>query len=74
MYEFQEWRPEGEDRFFMRARNLGNRRTIETPIRVQRRPDGLRIVYEAGLKTATEFRVEPPPGIGSAARPARSSS
>ena len=64
MYEFEQWRPEGEDRFFMRARNLGNGRTIETPIRVQRRPDGLRIVYEAGLKTATEFRVEPPPGIG----------
>ena len=62
MYEFQEWRPEGENRFFMRARNLGNERTIATPIRVLRRPDGLRIVYEAGLKTATEFRVEPPPG------------
>jgi hypothetical protein len=60
MYEFEEWRAEGDGRFFMRVRNLSNGRTIETPIRVERRPDGVRIVYEADLKTATEFRVEPP--------------
>ncbi len=62
MYEFQEWRPEGEGRFFMRVLNLSNGRTIETLLRVEPRPDGARIVYETGLKTATEFRVEPPPG------------
>lgn len=59
MYEFQEWRPQGEGRFFMRVRNLSNGRTIETPVRVEPRPDGVRIVYEVGLKTATSFRVEP---------------
>jgi hypothetical protein len=64
MYEFQEWRPEGKDRFFMHARNLVNGRMIETPIRVQRRPDGMRIVYEIGLKTSTEFSVKPPSGEG----------
>jgi hypothetical protein len=62
MYEFEEWRREGEGRFFMRVRNLSNGRMIETPILVVPRLEGLRIVYEAGLKTATEFRVEPPGG------------
>lgn len=66
MYEFEEWRPASEGRFFMRARNLSNNRTIETPLRVEPRSDGMRIVYEAGLKTATEFKVEPPAGEGGA--------
>jgi hypothetical protein len=60
MYEFQEWRREGEGRFFMHVRNLSNGRMIETSVRVEPRPDGVRIVYETGLKTATEFHVEPP--------------
>ena len=60
MYEFQEWRREGEGRFFIHVRNLSNGRMIETCIRVEPRPDGVRIVYETGLKTATEFNVEPP--------------
>ena len=62
MYEFEEWRREGEGRFFMRVRNLSNGRSIETPIRVEPRSEGVRIMYEAGLKTATEFRIEPPGG------------
>jgi hypothetical protein len=64
MYEFEEWRPEGDGRFFMRVRNLSNGRTIETPLRVEPLSDGVRIVYRVGLKTATEFRVEPPAGDG----------
>ena len=60
MYEFEEWRPDGEGRFFMRMRNLSNGLTLATPISVEPRLDGLRIAYATGLKTATEFRVEPP--------------
>jgi hypothetical protein len=60
MYEFEEWRPDGEGRFFMRVRNLSNGLTLATPISVEPRSDGLRIAYAAGLKTATEFRVERP--------------
>ncbi|HEY4775193.1 MAG TPA: hypothetical protein VIH40_10285 [Xanthobacteraceae bacterium] len=58
LYEFEDWRPHGDGRFFMRLRNLSNGRTIETPIRLEPRPDGLRIAYEAGIKRATEFHVE----------------
>ena len=57
-YEFQEWRPEGPNRFFVRARNLGNGSMIETALRVIPRPDGIRVVYESGLKTSTDFHVE----------------
>jgi hypothetical protein len=64
MYEFEEWRSDGGDGFFMRVRNLSNGRTIETAIRVQPHADGVRIAYEVGLKTATEFRAEPPAGEG----------
>jgi hypothetical protein len=59
MYEFEEWRSDGGRRFFMRARNLSNGREIHTPLLVEPCSDGIRIVYEAGLKTATTFRVEP---------------
>jgi len=59
MYEIEEWRPEGEGRFFMRVHNLGNGRTLATSVTVEPRSDGLRIAYATGLKTATELRVEP---------------
>jgi hypothetical protein len=59
MYEFEEWRSEGEGRFFMQVRNLSNGRNFATQIRVEPRSDGVRIVYAGGLKTATEFRAEP---------------
>jgi hypothetical protein len=59
MYEFEEWRPESEGRFFMRVHNLSNDRRIATSISVEPRSDGVRIAYAAGLKTATEFRIEP---------------
>jgi hypothetical protein len=59
MYEFEEWRAEGAGRFFMRVRNLSNGLTLATPVSVEPRPDGLRIAYASGLKTATEFCVEP---------------
>ena len=57
-YEFQEWRSVGQNSFFMRARNLGNGSMIETALRVIPRPDGIRVVYESGLKTSTDFHVE----------------
>jgi len=57
-YEFQEWRPEGPNRFFVRARNLSNGCMIETALRVVARSDGMRIIYESGLKASTDFRVE----------------
>ena len=59
MYEFEQWRPEGEGRFFMQVHNLSNGQNFATQIRIEPRPDGLRIVYASGLKTATEFRAEP---------------
>lgn len=60
LYEFESWRDEGGGRFFLRARNLSNDRIIATPLRVERRADGVTLVYGAGLKRATDFRVEPP--------------
>lgn len=60
MYELEEWQPLGERRFFMRLHNLSNGRELATSISVEPRPDGLRIAYADDLKTATEFRVEPP--------------
>jgi hypothetical protein len=59
MYELEEWRPEGEGRFFVRLRNLANGLMLATSLRVEPRPDGLRIAYASGLKTATELRVDP---------------
>lgn len=58
LYEFREWRPAGQDRFFWRARNLANGCTIETVLRVVDRPDGVRVLYESGLKTSTDFQVD----------------
>ena len=58
LYEFQEWRPAGQDRFFWRARNLANGCAIETALRVVTRPEGVRLIYESGLKTSTDFHVE----------------
>ena len=62
MYEFQQWRSEGENRFFMQVRNLSNGHNFATQIRVEPRSDGMRIAYANGLKTATAFSVEPPSG------------
>jgi hypothetical protein len=59
MYEIEEWRSEGEGRFFVKVRNLGNGLTLATSLRVEPRPDGLRIAYASGLKSATELRVDP---------------
>lgn len=58
MYEFEQWRPEGEGRFFMQVRNLSTGHNFATQIRVEPRADGVRIAYATGLKTATEFRAE----------------
>lgn len=60
LYEFEAWRDDGGGRFFLRARNLSNDQAIATLLRVERRADGVTLVYGAGLKRATEFRVEPP--------------
>lgn len=60
MYEFLEWRPQGADRFFMRVRNHATGHTVETAIRIEPHPERLRILYETGLKSATEFRVDVP--------------
>lgn len=58
MYEFEQWRPESNGRFFMQGRNLSTGHDFALQIRVEPLADGLRIVYATGLKTATEFRVE----------------
>jgi hypothetical protein len=69
MYVFEEWRNEGKSRYFMRACNLSNGQVIETAIRAEPRSKGMRIVYEAGLKAATELRIEPPGGLEDRADP-----
>jgi hypothetical protein len=69
MYEFEQWRPEGAGCFFMHGQNLSNGHNFATQIRIEPRSDGLRIVYATGLKTATEFRVEPAGPDGKPAAP-----
>lgn len=59
---FDAWRRTGEDGYRMRARNLSNGRVLETDLHAESLPDGLRIVYGDGLKTATTFCVEDAPG------------
>lgn len=59
MLEFLEWRPLGDDAYFMKVRNLSNGRTVETAFRIARAEDRIRLTYDTGLKTATEFRVVP---------------
>lgn len=57
LLRFEQWRQVGEDDYHLRVRNLSNEQTLETDIHVERLPDGLRISYAGGLKTATDFRV-----------------
>jgi hypothetical protein len=70
MYEFEEWRPKDDGRIFMRVHNLSNGNRLATDIGIQPLPDGVRIAYANGLKTATEFRVKPPVGDGALRRTA----
>ena len=56
--ELVEWRALGPSRFFMRARHLADNREFGTPLRVEATETGCRLVFERGLKSATEFRVE----------------
>jgi hypothetical protein len=65
MLEFLDWRSLGDGAYAMKVRNLSNGRTVATSFRVARSDDRIRLTYDTGLKTATEFRIEP---SGAAAR------
>jgi hypothetical protein len=54
---FQTWRQTGNGEYFLEAENLAIGRPIATALRVVALPDGWRVTYGDGLKTATEFRV-----------------
>lgn len=57
LLRFDEWRRDGDGTYHVRLKNLSNERLLETGLRVEPLPDGLRVVYDAGLKTSTEFRI-----------------
>ena len=57
LLRFDEWRRLGADDHHIRLRNLSNGQTLETGLRVEQLPDGLRVVYGSGLKSTTTFRV-----------------
>jgi len=57
LLRFDEWRRGGPNRFHVRLRNLSNERELDTDLLVENLPNGLRIHYGTGLKTATEFNI-----------------
>lgn len=61
MYEFEDWHETGPDSYAMKIHNLSNGQTLEVPFSVVRHADGVELVYGAGLKARTRFKVEPGP-------------
>jgi hypothetical protein len=57
--EFEEWRETGPDRYRFKARNLSNKRAIDTEVRVERTVGMTVLHYGSGLKSRTVFRIEP---------------
>jgi hypothetical protein len=51
------WRQTGDADYFLEAANLAIDRPIATALKVAALPDGWRVAYANGLKTATEFRI-----------------
>jgi hypothetical protein len=65
MLEFLDWRRTDDRSYVMKVRNLSNGLVVETPLAVETTADGLKVLYDAGLKTSTTFRVE---ALGSRSR------
>lgn len=61
MLEFDEWRQDDENRFWLSAKNLSNGRRIETFLTVGSTEDGLMVRYSDGLRRSTYFRIEDRP-------------
>jgi hypothetical protein len=57
--EITAFRRESASDFRLEAKNLSNGGALATTLRAEPQPDGLRVAYADGLKTATVFRVEP---------------
>ncbi len=55
---FEEWRQTGEHQYMLRAKNLSNGKMLETGLEVEGIDGGIRVLYSAGLRTATTFRIE----------------
>ncbi len=62
LLEFEEWRQSGDNRYFLKAKNLSNGRLIETSLDVEPADDGITVRYSHGLRKATTFRVDAQPG------------
>ncbi len=61
MYEFEDWHETGPDSYAMKIHNLRTGQTLEVPFSVGRHDDGVALIYGAGLKARTRFKVEPGP-------------
>lgn len=55
---FEAWSRPAADRFSLRVRDTVHNRTWSADGRVEALPDGLRLVYDEGLKASTRFRIE----------------
>jgi hypothetical protein len=61
MLEFDEWRQDEENHFWLSAKNLSNGKQLETFLTVDRTADGLMVHYSDGLRRSTYFRIEDRP-------------
>ncbi len=57
LLRFDEWHRLGPNDHRVRLRNLSNDCALETELHIETVADGLRVVYDTGLKSFTEFRV-----------------
>jgi hypothetical protein len=55
---FEAWERSGPDRFTLRVRDTVHDRRWAADGSIERLPDGLRLVYDDGLKASTRLRVE----------------
>ena len=64
LMEFSTFERTGERSWRMAGRNLANERDFDVSFLAEPRGDGMRLVYDGWLKTATEFGIEPGEGEG----------
>ncbi len=60
MLEFKKWEKLGASQYFMAGRNISQETAFEfeTKLTVSRRPNGLEIEYESGVKASTVIEIE----------------
>lgn len=57
--DFTEWRETSPGRYHFKAKNLSNDQDIDTAVREEISTDGIRLLFESGIKTSTYFKLEP---------------